>query len=138
VESGLREAPLAEMEVTLVRQQAVSEDEPRALERAPLQEVFLVGDQDIADEIRMIEEDEWLAADSKAADVAVFGGALGEDAEGVTVKAEKEVAGESRMGAGGGKEDTRGNMGGARRWSNQRPRSGGALEGGRRWCVDCS
>ena len=60
----LCEASLAKMEFTLARQETVSEKPPCSLQSAALVEVLLVGDEDVPDQVRMIEQIEVLRADA--------------------------------------------------------------------------
>jgi hypothetical protein len=67
----LHQAALAQVHRTFTRQQPLTEETPGALEAAPLQKIALVGDQDISDEARMVQQKQMLARHVHVRHIAV-------------------------------------------------------------------
>jgi hypothetical protein len=68
----LSQSPLSQMELIFAGKQPISEQTARALETATLVEILLVGDEDIADQIGVVEQIEMLRPDPVVGDVAVI------------------------------------------------------------------
>src|SRR6185436_9745319 len=56
VEGGLREPPLAGVELAFAGEEPFAEEELRPFQAAALAEVVLAGDEDVLDEVRMLHE----------------------------------------------------------------------------------
>jgi hypothetical protein len=69
VERGLREPPLARVELAFAREEPFAEEELRPFQAAALAEVVLAGDEDVLDEVRVLHEIAVARAGPEAHDV---------------------------------------------------------------------
>lgn len=100
MKGGLRQTTLSQMKFTLAGEESFAEHFLGALQRSAFGEVLLVGYEDIADEIRMIEQINPLVADLEEDDVAIALGGRDEEWETAPRELEQHMPGEPRGGTG--------------------------------------
>ncbi len=83
MKAGLRHLPLRAMLCSLGSDHAFAQQHFRALHRALFDEVVVLDDQDFADVVRMIQEDDVVPSDFVVRDVAVFLGQLLKKQDGI-------------------------------------------------------
>jgi hypothetical protein len=93
VETGLNQPPLATMELAFAREQPLSEEIARLLERAALREVAMLDHEHVVNEIGMVDEEETLATGADFDHVAVFTRQARQKVEPVAPKLPKRAAG---------------------------------------------
>jgi hypothetical protein len=96
MEGGLCEPTLAEMKISLAREQTVAEEWARTLERAPFDEESLIGDEDIADHVRMLQIDYATPEWRKSKDIAKGLGVAAEESEEIALRLQEERTWEAR------------------------------------------
>jgi hypothetical protein len=109
VERRLEHPPLAQVEVALARQEAVSEHDLRPLEPGALLERALVGHQHLAGQVGPHDDEDMLRADAEVDEIAVPRPQLGHDRGGIAVKAGQDAERARRTGAW--RETVRGDQG---------------------------
>src|SRR5260370_35510708 len=72
MERRLDQAALAHMKTAFAGQQAIAQQHPGALQHAALGEVALIGNQDVANEVRMIYEIDVLIGEPEIGQVAIL------------------------------------------------------------------
>jgi hypothetical protein len=100
MECGLREPALASMKLALARQKTLAEKTLRAFERAPLVKAFVVRDENVADVVRVVEQEDALRPRPEAHHVAVLAREPREKRERVAPEIEDVLAGPERSRAG--------------------------------------
>jgi hypothetical protein len=96
MERWLCEPTLAQMKITLAREKAVAEEWARALERAPFDEESLIGDQDIANHVRMLQIHDATPERRKSKDIAKGLDVAPEESEEIPLRLQEERAWEAR------------------------------------------
>ena len=133
VEGGLRDAPLAAVELPFAGEQAVAEEELEAAVGVAAGESLLLGDEHLAGELRVRDEDERAAGGAEADDVAVAGEAA-EERERLAGDGDGELAGPA--GPDGARHGHGGNVRvrmsisrwADRRWTGTKMRRAGAAQ----------
>ncbi len=113
MEGGLHHAALAQPEFSFAGEEAVAEEMTISAEDAALDELFVVGDEDVFDLIGVKEEIGADVEEAKADDVAVFAGGARHEREGILAERAAEAVEETLFGAGrveGGSESGHGEM----------------------------
>src|SRR6185295_6956696 len=100
VERRLHHPPLAQVEVALTCEQAVTEHDPRSLESRALLERFLTSDQHLADEVGTQYHVDVLWPDTEVDQIAVVVVQPGHHGCGVVVQAGHDAEGAERAGPG--------------------------------------
>ena len=105
MEGRLQHPPLAQVEVALAREQAVSQHDAGPLEAGPLLERLLMGDQHLADQVGAQHDVHVLRPDAKVHEVAVALVQPGHHCRRVVVEAghdaERAEGARARVGNGG-------------------------------------
>ena len=96
MEGGLCEPTLAKVKISLAREQTVAEEWACTLERAPLGEESLIGDEDIANHVRMLQIDHATPEWRKSEDIAKGLDVAPEESEEIPLRLQEERTGEAR------------------------------------------
>ena len=87
------------MKLSLTRQESLAQDPLRFLERPPLHERALIGDEHLVDQVGAVQQDLVVGAEPEAADIAVLVSDIDESPDGVAPEAVGETTGNVRPGA---------------------------------------
>ena len=92
MKGGLKQPPLAQVQVVFAGQQAMTQQHLRALEADALVEHPVPGHEHIADVVGIIEHDDGVAAGLEKHHVAILPRQVGEQAQAIAAESEREWA----------------------------------------------
>ena len=100
MEGGLHEASLAQVGFPLAGQQAFPEKLFDPFQTAAFGEVLVLGDQHLADEVGMVDEEDVFPAEPQIDHVAIFPGDLLQLPQGIPAELEEQTPGVGAFGSG--------------------------------------